>query len=538
MCVLVLSQLVIIFTSMAFPRLDNAFSLPSAYGQTAVGYNHMPQFIAYGKNSFDVSDASSLRITTFSLAAWFKTSTNFAGNAIIVNKGGFGSDSAGKNMNYGIWLNSAEKVVAGFETSAGTDHFVVSPNSYRDDKWHYAVVTYGGAALILYIDGTEVVRKATSATPETKVYKPLRIGANSQNKNLYFNGEIDEVRLWKRVLTSQEISDQYSSSTFNTTGQLRYLNMNQLLLINDDYFFQIRDAIQNAKTSIYIAMYLVEYQPGEDSTRNNILLNEIADAKKQGVDVRFILGNMVRYPETDDFLTANGIPFKTGASHAKMVLIDGSTLFVGTHNLNRRALEFNKEQSMMTTNSAVVSEAKTFYENWWNNGTPKHIITDLTKSEAFFSSSEYYNALNSMIEKATKRIRVDMYLIAYDANDPNDRATILMQQLKVVHDRGVDVKILVDDHTKISYPATIEFLKQNNMNFKLDELVSPTADVDEAGIDHSKLVIIDNVVFVGGRNWKSDLDSGRIPDYMTRNTIILSIAVKHFDLQWSLGRTS
>ena len=48
----------------------------------------------------------SLQLSQFSVAAWFKTSTNFGSEAFIVNKGGFGSDSAGQNMNYEIWMNS------------------------------------------------------------------------------------------------------------------------------------------------------------------------------------------------------------------------------------------------------------------------------------------------------------------------------------------------------------------------------------------------------------------------------------------------
>ena len=70
-------------------------------------------------------------------------------------------------MNYGIWMNSAEKIKGGFETSSGTDYFVTSPASYSDNKWHYAVVTYGGSTVILYIDGVQVATKSTSgASPD------------------------------------------------------------------------------------------------------------------------------------------------------------------------------------------------------------------------------------------------------------------------------------------------------------------------------------------------------------------------------------
>jgi phosphatidylserine/phosphatidylglycerophosphate/cardiolipin synthase-like enzyme len=527
---------VFLICATILPYSTNA-RLQSAYA--AIGYDYRPTFVAHGSNFFGISDSSALRLSSsFSLAAWFKTNSDYSGNAMIANKGGFGSDSVGKNMNYGIWMNSAEKLVAGFESSSGTDYFVSSPISYRDNSWHYAVVTFSSSTLKLYVDGQMIGSKSTNgALPDNKATYPLRIGANSQQKNLFFNGQIDEVRLWNRALSANEILSQYTSASFNTNGQLQHLKMDLLLLFNEDYFYQIREEIQNAKSSIHVAMYLVQYTPNQPSWRNNIILDEIVEAKNRGVQVRFILGNMDRYPDTDNFLAANGIPYKTGASHAKLVIIDGKTVFVGTHNLNRHAFEFNKEESIMTVNSAVAIEAKTFYDGWWNNGKPAHVVTDLTKGEAFLTASEYYNGLAKMIDSAQKRIRLNMYLVEYLPANPSDRATILLTKIKQAHDRGVDVKVLIDDHTKKTYPATITFLQDNDIPFKLDAVTSPGLDSFKVGIDHSKLVIIDNVFYVGGRNWKGDLSSDRIPDYMTRNSVILSRALSHFDSQWAIGRT-
>src|SRR5688572_33064997 len=119
----------------------------SADAQT--GYHYTPGLVLNGSNYQDVASTSSLRPTQFTVAAWFKTSTNFASDAFIVNKGGVGSDSSGQNLNYGIWMNSAEQIKAGFETSSGADQYVTSLNSYNDGQWHYAVVTNNGANVIL-----------------------------------------------------------------------------------------------------------------------------------------------------------------------------------------------------------------------------------------------------------------------------------------------------------------------------------------------------------------------------------------------------
>ena len=58
--------------------------------------------------------------------------------------------------------DKTEKIKAGFETSSGADQFVTSLNSYNDNQWHYAVVTYDGSTVILYVDGTQVATKSTS----------------------------------------------------------------------------------------------------------------------------------------------------------------------------------------------------------------------------------------------------------------------------------------------------------------------------------------------------------------------------------------
>lgn len=190
-------------------------------------YHYSPSLSLSGSNYQDVASTSALQLGQFSVAAWFKTSINFGTNGYIVNKGGIGSDSAGQNMNYGIWMTSAERLQAGFEAVGGADHFVTSANTYNDGQWHYAVVTYSGSTLILYVDGQQVGTKTTSgASPETSGTKPVRVGANSRitPPGNFFTGEVDEVRVWNDDLTTQQITDAFSGSSFNTAEQVTYLS--------------------------------------------------------------------------------------------------------------------------------------------------------------------------------------------------------------------------------------------------------------------------------------------------------------------------
>jgi hypothetical protein len=196
-------------------------------GSSPSPYHYEPSLTLSGTNYRDITSSTNLQLgTKFSVAAWFKTTNDFTGNAFIVNKGGQGSETAGKNMNYGIWMTSAEKIQAGFETSTGTDYIASSPGVYNDGKWHYAVATYDGSSTVrLYIDGSSVATKTTSgALPDKTGTQPLRVGANSLSVNGFFVGNVDEVRVWNRAVSATEVSSQYNSGTFGTTGQVAYLS--------------------------------------------------------------------------------------------------------------------------------------------------------------------------------------------------------------------------------------------------------------------------------------------------------------------------
>jgi hypothetical protein len=196
-----------------------------------------------GSDCIDIANNSSLQLTMFSIASWFNTQMNVSNgsNAFIVTKGGVGSDSVGKNMNYGIWMIDSENIQTGFENSSGANHFVISPSNYSDGNWHYAVGTYDGSAVKLYVDGVQVASNLTTRTTPTPIpttppgtipdntgIQPVRIGANSLELvdgkgNGYFIGSIGEIRVWNRTLSAEEVSAAYNNGLFNTTGQVLYL---------------------------------------------------------------------------------------------------------------------------------------------------------------------------------------------------------------------------------------------------------------------------------------------------------------------------
>ncbi len=127
-------------------------------------------------------------------------------------------------MNYGIWLSRNGNIQGGFETESGGNYEVNSTARYNDGKWHFILLSNNGTILRLDIDGRKQIltKQTNGAIPDSTGEQPLRIGANSLEEDKFFTGYIDEVRVWNRGLTDEEIAQIYTNDTFNTIGQSVY----------------------------------------------------------------------------------------------------------------------------------------------------------------------------------------------------------------------------------------------------------------------------------------------------------------------------
>jgi predicted phosphodiesterase len=180
------------------------------------GYHYAP-FLTVNDASdiVDTQDRQDLRLSKFSVAAWFRTTTVPSDDGFIANKGGSGTDSSGKNQNYGIWITSSGKLSGGYETSSGSNKYATSPNSYVNGQWQHGVVTFDGSILRLYVNGNQVASTSSTSLPDTNGNQPLRIGANSLSIGDIFVGDIDEVGVWKdKALSSSEIANLMNSGIF------------------------------------------------------------------------------------------------------------------------------------------------------------------------------------------------------------------------------------------------------------------------------------------------------------------------------------
>ena len=152
-----------------------------------------------GMNSWvTVNDAPSLDLTTaMTLEAWvFPTVAPSGWRDLISKESGSGiayylyASGTGNRPATGILIGSVERTL--FGTS-------VLPTS----AWRHVAATYDGTQQRLYVGGVQVASRAQTGSIAVTT-GPLRLGGNGVWGE-YFNGRIDEVRIYNRALTAEQI---------------------------------------------------------------------------------------------------------------------------------------------------------------------------------------------------------------------------------------------------------------------------------------------------------------------------------------------
>ncbi|MFG2037519.1 LamG-like jellyroll fold domain-containing protein [Dactylosporangium sp. NPDC048998] len=144
-----------------------------------------------------VTSSASLNLSSgLTLAAWVQPTVSQQGWRTIMQK-----------ENDAWYLNSSNGSgplkPAGGVTANGTDAVVTGPTASPLNQWTHVAMTYDGASLKLYVNGTQVATNTKSGTLQ-QTTNPLSIGGNAPYGE-YFAGLLDEVRVYNRALSDTEV---------------------------------------------------------------------------------------------------------------------------------------------------------------------------------------------------------------------------------------------------------------------------------------------------------------------------------------------
>ncbi|NNL82646.1 MAG: LamG domain-containing protein, partial [Winogradskyella sp.] len=182
-------------------------------------------FIEESKLDFDgiddyVSTSSIIDgLDSITLMAWVKY--DITGTTMTI---------AGEDRACRIELYNGNKPRATFRTQGFVQINVTAPSTIPANEWHHIATTYTNSTgdINLFVDG-ELVRTASSsatATPLTVTSESngnFEVGRRSSNitNQEYFKGDIDEVRLFDKVLTESQIQKIVYQEIGNNGGNIQ-----------------------------------------------------------------------------------------------------------------------------------------------------------------------------------------------------------------------------------------------------------------------------------------------------------------------------
>jgi len=161
----------------------------------------------------EVPDSPELRFDgtePFTVSAWFQRLADMPDNETLVGKG-FNGDP--ENLNYLLRVRKTDNTVCWFwEHSSGTNDDLSSSVVPELGQWYHAVGVWDGTEQKIYVNGVERNSTIPAGLPDSSGNRPVVIGrmfGGSSPAGQDFNGLIDDVRIYDRALSDEEILQLY-----------------------------------------------------------------------------------------------------------------------------------------------------------------------------------------------------------------------------------------------------------------------------------------------------------------------------------------
>jgi hypothetical protein len=180
-------------------------------GNTAITTN--------GSTGYVSSGAKQAAPSSFSVEAWFKTTSTSGGKIIGFGDRQGGLTSNGNPVTSGlydkhIYLTNDGRLV--FGVWAGAADTLSSTSGYNDGQWHHVVGSQGPQGMTLYLDGAQV---AHGAQTQNRAYSGYwRIGGDNLSgwptrpTSNFFAGAIDEAAVYDHALSLASVQRHYAAA--------------------------------------------------------------------------------------------------------------------------------------------------------------------------------------------------------------------------------------------------------------------------------------------------------------------------------------
>lgn len=201
-----------------------------------------------GNNSIDCGNLPQYNFTTaFTVNAWTKfMGANTSSTDVIVSKGkvdvsspydGWYIDYKANSQAYYFRLSNS--------TTSSSDYLVYWYSSYNQtyNYTHMATASFNNGVMKFYLDGVPVVTKTSTITNINNTGGNLKFGIHSGFNGDYWNGTIDEVSLYNRSLTDEEIMSLYNHNQYASSQPSVYSSARQT--INSEIYTGVTNIVNS-----------------------------------------------------------------------------------------------------------------------------------------------------------------------------------------------------------------------------------------------------------------------------------------------------
>ncbi|MRG94370.1 phospholipase D-like domain-containing protein [Polyangium spumosum] len=295
--------------------------------------------------------------------------------------------------------------------------------------------------------------------------------------------------------------------------------------------------IQGAKRTLDIGHFYVSNAPGG---KLEPILVAIEQAAARGVRVRLLVDMKfyLRYPESVDRLAARGVAVRKldlrgrdGVQHAKYMVVDGSDAYVGSQNMDYRALEHIQEIGARVRVPEIAGALLRVFELDWHaaggepfggatkrsleiparvslGGEEVKILPTASPKDLLPEGVPWeLPELLSRIDGAKRTL--DVQVLTYRTKTRGGAPwTELDDALRRAAERGVRVRLLVADWSK--RPASLEGLRELARvdGISIRFIVIPQSSsgfIPFARVAHAKYMVVDGKsAWIGTSNWEGD----------------------------------
>jgi phosphatidylserine/phosphatidylglycerophosphate/cardiolipin synthase-like enzyme len=287
------------------------------------------------------------------------------------------------------------------------------------------------------------------------------------------------------------------------------------------------------------------------------VVEALVGASARGVSVRVLLDQSDFEPSITEknaqavaFLVAQGIDARLDdavtTTHAKLVIVDRATVFVGSTNWNHYALFEHRQADVRIDDERVGAAFGDFFDRLWADpSAPLGMTLDgvevpldgpaLVVLPDAGQSTLYGSFVLDLLSHATTSVHASLYRVSVYPQFADSATSALVDGLIQAAGRGLDVRVLMDDCSFYADSAEANlqsaiFLYQSGIDVRFDD-----PDVTT----HAKLLVVDGeTVVLGSTNWnyysverniEANVALVRMPD-------VASVFESYFASLWAEGR--